>query len=236
MKKKIIFLIILFGIFTINPVVLASEIWWPDSPFDTILDPDGSRTGTPSTLTDMVRYFYEWGIFIGGLAVFISLIIGGFLYLTSMGNPARMSEARDRIFSALIGLVLLFSIYLILNTINPELTFLAIPETGIGAPCNTDDDCPDGVKCEGDPDPRDKRKEGTCIFKIEFGCDTNEDCPEGSECNDPNPGDGVKEGICISTEEAVTRCDVNEDCPPGQICSGGDPDTEDIKEGFCIQI
>jgi hypothetical protein len=84
-----------------------------------------------STLVDVVKYFYEWGIFIGGVAAFISLVFGGFLYLTSAGDPGRLREAKDRIFSAIIGLVLLLGIYLILNTINPELTVLRVPSFGI---------------------------------------------------------------------------------------------------------
>ena len=122
MNKKLFFLLTLLIGLGISFNVLALELWWPESPLSRI------KLEDTSTLTDMVRYFYEWGLFIGGLAVLVSLIIGGFLYLTSMGNPARMSEAKDRIFSALTGLVLLFSIYLILNTINPELTILSIPE------------------------------------------------------------------------------------------------------------
>ncbi len=120
MRKKLFFLLILLITLGVSFEVLALETTWPTSPFGTDLTDD-------SVLTDMVRYFYEWGIFIGGIAVFITLLIGGFLYLTSMGNPARMNEAKDRIFSALIGLVLLLCIYLILNTINPELTILTMP-------------------------------------------------------------------------------------------------------------
>jgi hypothetical protein len=56
------------------------------------------------------------------LAAFISLVIGGFQYLTSMGEPARLAEAKDRIRSAFFGLILLLSSWLILNAINPQLT------------------------------------------------------------------------------------------------------------------
>jgi hypothetical protein len=222
MKPKLSILILIFGSLIIFSPVLALETTWPPSP----LDPSFTLTDN-STLTDMVRYFYEWGIFMGGLAVLISLLIGGFLYLTSVGNPVRMSEAKDRIFSAIIGLVLLLAIYLILKTINPELTILNLPPVGVGSPCNSDSDCPQGVVCEG----------GKCVFKIEFtNCDTNNDCPSGSECNDPNPGNGKKEGTCISTSSSSIRCDKDEDCPEGYFCNGGDPDTKDVLEGFCTQM
>lgn len=181
MKKKILFLIIFLAIFGIVSKVSALETTWPPSP----LSPGFTLTDD-STLTDVVRYFYEWGIFIGGIAVFISLLIGGFLYLTSAGNPARMGEAKDRIFSAVIGLVLLFSIYLILNTINPELTVLTTPTVSspsstLSTACDTTEaDCP-GPTC---------------------------DCPDGQVCkNDPTPGDGVKEGTCLLSGFSSTPCE-----------------------------
>lgn len=130
--KKIIFFIVFLGIFLISFPVFAQECRtetdWPPSPMGTTLETqlvDG-KCKYPS-LTILVKYLYEWGLFIGGLAVFIALLIGGFLYLTSVGDPGKMREAKDRISSALIGLVILFSIYLILNTINPELTVLTPP-------------------------------------------------------------------------------------------------------------
>jgi hypothetical protein len=120
MKKKIlIVLFALLGFFAMGRV-LALEINWPTSPFGTDLTVD-------SKLPDMVKYFYEWGIAIGGIAVFIALLFGGFLYLTSAGDPARLREAKDRIFSALTGLALLLGSWVILNTINPELTVLRPP-------------------------------------------------------------------------------------------------------------
>jgi len=120
-KKFIIFLIIL-GVFCIGQVVFAKElaVGWPPSPFGTKLD-------EKSEIPAFIGYLYEWGISIGGLAVFIALLIAGFQYLSSIGNPATMREAKDRIISALLGLVLLLGSYLILNTINPQLTKLQLP-------------------------------------------------------------------------------------------------------------
>lgn len=164
MKNKFLFLlIILFGL-GVSFQALALELTWPTSPFGTPLTDN-------STLTDMVRYFYEWGIFIGGIAVFIALLIGGFLFLTSAGDPGRMKDAKDRIFSALIGLVLLFSIYLILNTINPELTVLTTPtvsppESTLSIECDTNADCPVNYECKNDPNPGDGTKDGTCLLSI----------------------------------------------------------------------
>lgn len=123
-KKLIIFLIIL-GIFCISQAVLAAELKelnadWPSSPLGTKLDAD-------SELPKFIQYLYEWGISIGGLLVFIALIIAGLQYLASAGNPAMMNEAKSSMVSAGIGLALLLASWLILNTINPQLTQLQLP-------------------------------------------------------------------------------------------------------------
>jgi hypothetical protein len=95
----------------------TTEVKWPNSPL-------GTSIARCTNVTGMVKYFYEWGIALGGLVAFISLVIGGFQYLTSMGEPARIREAKDRIYSAFFGLILLLGSWLILNTINPQLTTL----------------------------------------------------------------------------------------------------------------
>ena len=95
------------------------EVDWPNSPMGTKL--------TGESLTNLIQYLYEWGIGIGGFLAFIALIIAGFQYLTSVGNAGKMSDAMSRIRSAGMGLVLLFGSFLILNTINPQLTDLTMP-------------------------------------------------------------------------------------------------------------
>jgi len=224
MNKKLLTLLILPIVLGFSLKVFALETTWPTSPFGTDL------TNT-STLTDLVKYIYEWGIFIGGLAVFISLLIGGFLYLTSAGNPARMGEAKDRIFSALIGLVLLFSIYLILNVINPELTVLTMPQQGIGSPCDKETsstDCPAGSICD-DPTLGDSNKDGVCVLQsYKITCDTNEDCWK-TEC--------INNSDCASEDCSSQACDTGIDClAPNSTC-GGDPNPGDgIKAGTCSKF
>jgi hypothetical protein len=88
---------------------------WPVSPM-------GTNLTSCSTLPQLVKYTYEWGILIGGLIAFFSLILSGFQYLTSIGDPQKIKDARNRIMGALGGLILLLGSWLILDTINPDLT------------------------------------------------------------------------------------------------------------------
>lgn len=122
-KKNIFFLLVLIGIFGISFSVFALELNWPESPGGIDLN-----TKSTQTITYLIAYIYEWAMAIGGIAVFITLVSAGFQYLTSAGDITKMSEAKKQITSTITGLVLLLSTFLILSTINPELTTLDIPE------------------------------------------------------------------------------------------------------------
>ena len=114
-KNKKFLLILFLLVFASSSTALALELDWPLSPGGTALDDD-------SDVGDMIQYFYEWAIALGGLATFVSLVFGGFKYLSSMGRPEVMKEAKSQITSAFVGLILLLSSWLILNIINPDLT------------------------------------------------------------------------------------------------------------------
>ncbi len=102
------------------------ELAWPPSPMGTYIEEAMTPEGG---LPKLVQYFYEWLIVLGGLAAFIALVIAGFQYLTSAGNATKMADAISRIRSAVLGLLLLLGSFLILNTINPQLTELRMPGT-----------------------------------------------------------------------------------------------------------
>jgi len=78
-------------------------------------------------LPEYIKYIFNFAVAIAGLVVFGALIYGGFRYITSVGAPTAQTEAKDQIFAGVIGLVILLSSYLILTTINPQLTLLKSP-------------------------------------------------------------------------------------------------------------
>jgi len=86
---------------------------------------DIAASANPS-LAVAIKYLYEWGVGLGGVAVFVSLIIAGFEYITSMGNPPKMQEAFNRIRDAVVGLVVLLSSYAILSLIGINLTNMKV--------------------------------------------------------------------------------------------------------------
>lgn len=86
--------------------------------------------GAPSlsgtiTVPQYFSYIYWLIITIAGLIAFGVMIWAGFAYVTSAGNPARISEAKNRILQGLFGLLILLGSYIIFNTINPQLTRLS---------------------------------------------------------------------------------------------------------------
>jgi len=78
-------------------------------------------------LTTIVAWFYTLIVGISGLAAFVMIVWGGVQWMTSAGNPTKTSDAKDKIQKALLGLLLILASFLILQVINPELTFLTEP-------------------------------------------------------------------------------------------------------------
>jgi hypothetical protein len=54
-----------------------------------------------------------------GLAVAVSIAIGGFGYITSEGNPQKLSAAKNRLFHAVVALFLFILMYALLAYLIP---------------------------------------------------------------------------------------------------------------------
>ena len=121
----LLFFVLVFGIFINLNILSASaqkslEITYPEIP--------GAKapTSTTTALPTYIKYIFNLSIAIAGLVAFGGLIYGGFHYLTSSGNPSAMANAKDQILAAFLGLTLILSSWLILHTINPQLTTIHI--------------------------------------------------------------------------------------------------------------
>lgn len=114
-------------LFLIIPATASALKLQVDYPRVAGIDLNNVDFDNPAFFADFLKYIYYFFLSIGGIATFIMLVWGGFRWLTSAGNPAGIGEAKDIIFSALLGLVLLVGSYLILSTINPSLVIIEIP-------------------------------------------------------------------------------------------------------------
>ncbi len=75
--------------------------------------------------------FYRYFAGVAGILAAVLIMWGGYKYVTSFGNPSRLSDAKDTIQQALIGLAFVLGTYIILYTINPNLVILQTPQLPI---------------------------------------------------------------------------------------------------------
>ena len=77
----------------------------------------------------LVNYMVTFAIGILVIIGVITIVIGGYLYMTAAGNASQVSSAKEMITSALIGIFIAFISVVILNTINPYLGSKAVEPT-----------------------------------------------------------------------------------------------------------
>ncbi|MFH0828906.1 MAG: lytic transglycosylase domain-containing protein [Candidatus Kerfeldbacteria bacterium] len=82
------------------------------------------ETGYKTDDSLLVRYlsaFYIYFIGVIGILAVVMIMYGGYHYITALGNPQRMNKGKEIISSAIIGLILALTSFLLLRTINPAL-------------------------------------------------------------------------------------------------------------------
>lgn len=90
-------------------------------------NPKGAPGPYTANPLDFISDVYRFGLALGGLLAFAMIIYGAVQYTVAAGNSSVQSDAKDRITQALIGLVLLLSVVLILNTISPAILLTKLP-------------------------------------------------------------------------------------------------------------
>jgi hypothetical protein len=87
-------------------------------------------TITPDTvdtpLPVLFKYIYNLSIILAGFIAFVVTVWGGLKYIFAGLRPGKLADAREQIGFGLVGMVLIFASYLIVNTINPDFTRLTI--------------------------------------------------------------------------------------------------------------
>jgi len=122
MIKKLFFILITVLILFSNNFCQARELelTYPNIP--NAITPVSTR----AILPELIIYLFKLAVRISGLVVFGSLVYGGFLYLTSVGDPKRQKDAQDQIKNSFLGLGIILLSYILLQTINPQLVNLGI--------------------------------------------------------------------------------------------------------------
>lgn len=99
-----------------------------------ILMPFSQAKAEEKGFTDYTGDALKYSIVIAALLAVIMIIIGGFQYIMAAGNTSAIESAKNRIWQAILGLLLVIGSYLILHTINPDLVHMNLGITPIEIP------------------------------------------------------------------------------------------------------
>jgi len=134
-----------------------------------------SSSGVMSSdlLARYIKALYDYGMIICGILAAIVLMGGGVLWLTSGGDSGKVSQAKELIIGSLTGTVILFSSWIILNTINPDLLKMRVITTQVVKPYYMNS----SGFIENEKDiPKDMTYGWVCMNSAEQSC-TNTDPP-----------------------------------------------------------
>lgn len=100
---------------SINKFILGFGLFLPGiaaaQPAINVRPPAGAGSVANMTLGQLVSYAVEVAIIVAGIGFVILLLLGGFQYLTSAGNPDGAQRANRTMLNAVIGLVIVVASY-----------------------------------------------------------------------------------------------------------------------------
>ncbi len=120
MKKSwLIFTVSIMAVFIFSQQALGAY-----EPLEPI--PGTSGTAAIKTFPAYVSAVYKFAIWAVGISALLMITIGGFMYFASAGNTSKMESGKKIIADALYGLIAVLFAWVILNTINPNLTNISL--------------------------------------------------------------------------------------------------------------
>ncbi len=200
-----------FYLFTLLFVLIAtpSSVLGQDAPtgFVPLLREFPDVIQNPLDLASFLNGFYVLMIAFGAVLAVIMIIIGGFQIMGSESYSSR-DAGKTRIRQAILGLLILLLSYLILYTINPELTDLGIfafegiqaPPSPAGVATRDEDGCAPAYRCFG---------HNNCDAC--FGATPNAE--QRRQVGAPGLTDEEAEATCNSTAGGVCSVSVWRCCP-----------------------
>lgn len=88
----------------------------------------GITINETTTAAEYIVYFFNLIVAIGSFIAVVMVIMAGIEWVTAGGNPGKIESAKGKIVNTLFGVAVLLGCYLILFTINPELTSIQIDD------------------------------------------------------------------------------------------------------------
>lgn len=86
----------------------------------------GMSGGQGVRLPGYMSALYKFGVIFASVLAVLMIVIGGVLYITAAGNMGKVEEAKDYIWQAVIGLLIVLGSYMIINTVNPNLVSMSL--------------------------------------------------------------------------------------------------------------
>lgn len=122
MLRKIIFILLL--IWVLSPTIILAATPTPSvsvapTPSEGII-PRGSRASIPDPLRgtgiqNVVTAAFNIAYAVAGIVAIAYLIVGGYQYITSQGNPDVAAQAKGTITNSIVGLIIILTSYLIIH-------------------------------------------------------------------------------------------------------------------------
>lgn len=125
MKKLGKKLTLFFFLITAVLISVSALTWAADLETGYINLPGVTKPDTVDTpLNIYLKYIYNLSIFLAAALAFVLLVWGGLGYIINSHNPGRLTEDREKVKYAFLGLFIILGSYMIVNTISPDLTLL----------------------------------------------------------------------------------------------------------------
>jgi len=88
-------------------------------PPEGIIDPEDGKYATGNyKLPDFVEIFVKvskWVLFISGALSLLAFVVGGFMFIFSAGNKEWVDKGKGAIIASVIGLVVVFTAYMVID-------------------------------------------------------------------------------------------------------------------------
>lgn len=134
MKRRIFVLLLvatvgLFAVHTARAATSSEPTFTPNVSIPGLF-PEKGQTSEPIDANIAGRYIralYVYFVGIVGVLAVVMIMYAGFLWITAAGNSSKITQAKEHMNGAVIGVILALTSFLLLQLINPQLVSLRIP-------------------------------------------------------------------------------------------------------------
>lgn len=168
-------------------------------------------------LSDYLLKFYNYTISVTAVLASFFITYAGFNWALAAGNDEKITKAKTQIKNSIVGMVLVLSAYVILNTISPALVTLKLPVIEQIAPeLLASGPCPEPIASQNDCGyvVKNQPKQGEVCYGMKC---TN----RAAKCMQYVTPDAKNAYACMDTSKCPSNCDAIESAFPNwrQVCT-----------------